>query len=156
MGWQPHENLTNGAAHVLSYAEDLAQQSNLNAVQPEHILRALAAYNRGPAIDVLRACGLDLGSCIDELPESPSLSTRPSKPTRLAFDAEATQMLAYGKEEGARIGLDCVGTEHLLLGLLQLRGSAAGEFLLGRGVTVEVARAALRKLYKMPSDTGQE
>ena len=152
MGWLPYLDLTDAAAKVLSHAEDLAQQLNQDAVRTEQILLALAAYNRGPAIDLLRACGLDLAGSVAELPYASQQPLRPSKRARLPLDPQALHLLAYGKEEGRAIGLDYLGTEHLLLGLLRLGDSMAAEFFSNRGITLEVARARLQSLYEKKED----
>ena len=126
----------------------------MREVHPEHILLALAEYNCGPAIEVLKICGVNLASCMADMPQPPSQPPRPQELIRLPLDAQAMHLLAYGKEEGKLIGLEYLGTEHLLLGLLRLDDSRAKDFLDQRGITIEAVRAALRDLDDMKDNSG--
>ncbi len=149
----PTTTFTERAKRVLSLAEQIAQDANLDGVPPVHILVALAKADRGTARMVLEKLGIDLPSVIEQVrlpPEQP-----PRMPCRvvLPLDSASTHLLGFGKEEGKRIGLGrYVGTEHLLLGMLRMNDEYAGHFLVSVGVTLGSARSALSSVLGLRDD----
>jgi ATP-dependent Clp protease ATP-binding subunit ClpA len=61
----------------------------------------------------------------------------------LPFTRDAKRVLEFAVREAVGRGDGFIGTEHLVLGFLRTETGAAGEFLRGRGLTVEGVRAEL-------------
>ncbi|HEY1591946.1 MAG TPA: Clp protease N-terminal domain-containing protein [Solirubrobacteraceae bacterium] len=59
------------------------------------------------------------------------------------FTDEARQVVVGAQEEAREIGHDYIGTEHILLGLLRSRPSAASEALSALGIGLDDARARI-------------
>jgi ATP-dependent Clp protease ATP-binding subunit ClpC len=62
-----------------------------------------------------------------------------------AFDARARHALQRARDESERDGLDYIGTEQLLLGLLAQPGGVARRVLRNFGIELEATRTALRR-----------
>ncbi len=56
------------------------------------------------------------------------------------FSHEARQAVELAREEARHLGHVCIGTEHLLIGMLEVGGGAAAEALVARGLTVPALR----------------
>src|ERR1700730_2801989 len=69
-----------------------------------------------------------------------------------AFDARARHALQRAREESERDGLDYIGTEQLLLGLLAQPGGVARRVLRNFGVELEAARISLRRLRPVSAE----
>ena len=81
---------------------------------------------------------------MESLPASP-LRRSEAQPSQEAWAANRAQMLDAGRREAQALGDTYVGTEHLLLALLQ-RDDISGESLRRLGVTRERAHAVLADL----------
>ncbi|MHB8507198.1 MAG: Clp protease N-terminal domain-containing protein [Candidatus Dormibacteria bacterium] len=57
--------------------------------------------------------------------------------------AEAARVIAAARVEAEAMGLEHIGTEHLLLGILSEGQSRAARLMLAGGVTLEVARRSI-------------
>src|SRR5579884_988540 len=73
------------------------------------------------------------------------------------FDEDARHALSYAQEEAARRDHNYIGTEHLLLGLLHDKYSAASLMLKSIGVTPEEVRTAVESLMneRKPATTSE-
>src|ERR1700682_1663953 len=69
-----------------------------------------------------------------------------------AFDARARHALQRAREESERDGLEYIGTEQLLLGLLAQPGGVASRVLRNFGVQLETARTSLRQLRPVSTE----
>lgn len=138
------DNFTDRAIRILSLAEKLAQEANLNEVSPSHILVALGRGESGVARMVLDKLDVDLSLLADEIAMPPVCPPRMSRPAVLRFDADATHLLGFAKAEGRSLGLvGYLGTEHILLGIMHLTDHPACEFLIEKGVTIARVRSTL-------------
>lgn len=63
---------------------------------------------------------------------------------RVVVTAEARRAVRCARDEAREAGSTTVGTEHLLLGVLRVRGSVAARALANAGVTLDAARAGLQ------------
>src|ERR1700686_3041607 len=71
-----------------------------------------------------------------------------------AFGARARHALQRARDESERDGLDYIGTEQLLLGLLSKPGGVASRVLRNFGIELEAARIALRRLRPISTEHG--
>ncbi|MFD0823538.1 Clp protease N-terminal domain-containing protein, partial [Micromonospora zhanjiangensis] len=61
------------------------------------------------------------------------------------FTSQARQVVMDARAERRRLRHDFIGTEHLLLALLDERVGAAGEILRGAGLTADGVRAEIER-----------
>ncbi len=69
------------------------------------------------------------------------------------FSFHVQQAIQYAREEALRLGHDSIGSEHLLLGLLQLGEGKASEILQSHGVDFEAVRQTIEEAIESPSTT---
>ena len=128
---------TERAEKVIYLAQQKAKQGGSNMVYTEHLLWAIFAEGHGVGVQALKAFGVD-GADLDrdletmEFPDSGSgLAPRVKMALELAGD-EAMQM-----------GVNYIGTEHILLGLADETECGAAQWLQARGATADKLRAVI-------------
>ena len=67
------------------------------------------------------------------------------------FGSEARAVLASAEDEARRLGHGHIGTEHVLLGLLDARSGAAGQILRAAGATQDGCRSRVAELVGPPT-----
>jgi hypothetical protein len=102
---------------VMAAQEEARTAGNLE-IRPEHLLLALLTEPDGIAARALQDCGLTFdairGAATATLPAASS-----SVPALIPFDADAKKALTLTFREGLRLGHNYIGTEHILLALLE-------------------------------------
>ena len=108
---------TDCARSALEKAQQAASALGHSYVGTEHLLLGLLREGSGPGVKVLCAAGLD-ESAVRELVESSVGRGAPGMPVQgLTPNAQRTIELAAA--DAGRLGCPCVGTEHLLMGILR-------------------------------------
>ena len=140
---QDFTRFTPRARNIVVAAQNEARAAGNAEIGPAHLVLGLLAGRDGVAMRVLAARGVTsdglraaataaLPPAVDEVPEL------------IPFDAQAKKALELTFREALRLGHDFVGTEHVLLALLELEGGSG--VLSGLGVekpAVEEAVAAI-------------
>src|SRR5687767_8893675 len=129
------DKFTVKAREAVQTAQTLADQNDHQAIEPEHLLLALIQQQEGVVGPLLAKLGA------------------PADPLRRAMDAELaklpkvrggagqqyvgqrlSQVFERAQSEAERLKDEYVSAEHLLIGLAQDKGSAAGRALAAAGV----------------------
>ncbi|WP_181818925.1 Clp protease N-terminal domain-containing protein [Rhodococcus sp. AG1013] len=135
---QGFSRYTPRARNVVMAAQNEARAAGNDQITPEHLVLGLLADPEAIAVKVLAAQGFTpesvrqaatavLPEGVDELPEL------------IPFDAGARKALELTFREALRLGHNYIGTEHLLLALLELEDGAG--VLAELGVDKEAADA---------------
>src|SRR5262245_8680402 len=138
------ERFTQRARRVLSLAHQEAERARNNFIGTEHLLLGLMDEEGGVAGRVLR----ELGMASDRVREVVSRVTTSSAsfdPSRVELAADTQQVLEHAVEEARRLGHHYIGTEHILLGLVRVEGTAM-EVLRRLGVTADQIRRQTRRV----------
>jgi hypothetical protein len=124
---------TDRARTALASAQRLARAAQFEEVQPGHILLGLLAEPDGLAARALAAqAPLDrIGAAVTT---TLGTGTHDHQGETVPFSPDARRVLAITLREALRLGHNYVGTEHILLALLQEDGPLM-EALTGAGVT---------------------
>jgi hypothetical protein len=143
-------NFTPRARDVLSIAQDRAQRLGRGRVTNEHIVLGLLAQSDSLAGKAIVALGASLddvrAAIVEGLPERKATK----EPVRFSGPAKKTLQLAL--RTALQLGHNYIGTEHILLGLLQLDDDAATDILAEFGITYDTALAWLtRELARIVS-----
>jgi hypothetical protein len=133
---------TRVARHVVMRAQKEAHQLGAEAIAPEHLLLGLVGVERGGAARALAACGVDLEGVRRELGATPV--GRPSR-GHLPFTKEAKEVLEGSLRETATTGQAWIGSEHILLALLEAGGRPV-EIVEALGTTPGAIRTATARL----------
>jgi ATP-dependent Clp protease ATP-binding subunit ClpA len=132
---------------VVLRAGEEARRCNQRFVGTEHLLLALADLGTGPAYTALVAAGLSAdrirGSISAGKPSGLHLAERLKIRGRSALAPDAKAALALSGTEAIRLGHDHVGTEHLLLAIMDNGDGPAVEILRTAGVSFDRLRASL-------------
>src|SRR5215212_2287694 len=125
---------TNRARQVVAAAQRQARETGYPEVAPEHLLLALVEDPDGMAGAALTGQGVSLEqvrtAVTGALGEGPGATTG-----HTGFGGGARQVLAVTLREAVRLGHNYVGTEHILLALLDDETSVPAALLTGLGVT---------------------
>jgi ATP-dependent Clp protease ATP-binding subunit ClpC len=138
------ERFTQRARRVLSLAHQEAERARNNNIGTEHLLLGLMDEEGGVAGRVLR----ELGMASDRVREVIRRVSGPSSSfdaNRVELSMETQQVLEHAVEEARRLGHHYIGTEHILLGLVRVEGTAM-EVLRRLGVTAEQIRRQTRRV----------
>ncbi|MGW0365125.1 Clp protease N-terminal domain-containing protein [Streptomyces sp. NPDC002990] len=128
------------ARNVVMAAQNEARAAGGTEIRTEHLALGLLAEPEGFAALALRAQGIPAqdvrAAALAALPPA-----QPDVPDLIPFDASAKKALELTFREALRLGHDYVGTEHVLLALLELEN---GEGLLsGLGVDKAAVEATV-------------
>lgn len=140
---------TDRARQVVAAAQRHARETGYPEVAPEHVLLALAEDPDGMAGAAITGQGVELeqvrSAVTGALGEGPGATTG-----HTGFGGAARQLLAVTLREAVRLGHNYVGTEHILLALLDDETTVPAALLTGLGVTKtrseELVRQALDQL----------
>jgi ATP-dependent Clp protease ATP-binding subunit ClpC len=135
------ERFTERAKKVINpLAKEEARRLNHNFIGTEHLLLGLIREGGGVAVAVLESLGVDLESVRIEVENL----TTPSSDTLTIGDPQFTpsakKVLELAAEESQKLGHNYIGTEHLLLGLIQEGEGVATRALENLGVNYEKSR----------------
>ncbi|HHY05714.1 MAG TPA: ATP-dependent Clp protease ATP-binding subunit [Clostridia bacterium] len=129
---------TRRAQHVLYLAGEEAKALGHPAIGTEHILLGLLRENEGVGAKALINLGLDLNTVRRTVTDLVSPGHVLSG--KVSITPRAKRVIELANDEAMRWGVNYVGTEHLLLGLVREGEGVAAQVLLDLGVTAETIR----------------
>ncbi|HEX9090029.1 MAG TPA: Clp protease N-terminal domain-containing protein, partial [Anaerolineales bacterium] len=138
------ERFTQRARRVLSLAHQEAERMRQNYIGTEHLLLGLMKEEGGVAGRVLRELGLDatrMEEVIIRITGTGQVTT-----AKLDLSPGVQRALENAVEEARKMGHHYIGTEHLLLGLVQLGEGVALDVLRKMGVSAEQIRRQTRRV----------
>ena len=138
------ERFTQRARRVLSLAHQEAERARNNNIGTEHLLLGLMDEEGGVAGRVLRELGMS-SERVREVIGRVTTSSSSFDPNRVELAADTQQVLEHAVEEARRLGHHYIGTEHILLGLVRVEGTAM-EVLRRLGVTADQIRRQTRRV----------
>jgi ATP-dependent Clp protease ATP-binding subunit ClpC len=133
------ERFTERARRVVVLATEEARSRRHEAVGPEHLLMGILRDGAGLAVGVLERLRVDLETLRTEVERVLSETPTSAMGGEPGFSAEFRAVLEATVEEQWRYGHNWVGTEHLLLGLLDAR-STISRLLRTAGADLDEAR----------------
>ncbi len=123
----PFQNFTPKAKDAIRRSHELAVERGQNHVNPLHLLAALVVQEDGVVGSVLERLSVDIiafsDSILDAL-EAPESSTVLSPSYQLYLTPELAQVLENAAKVAASMNDQFVGTEHLLIAILDTPGPA--------------------------------
>lgn len=141
-----YERLTGEARNVIKLANQEADRFKHEYLGTEHILLGLLTDNSSAAALVLNRLGIEpskVRANVETLvlrgPDVGIVGKRPQTP-------RARNVMEYSLEEARRLNHDCIGAEHILLGLLREQEGVGGLVLMQFGLTIENARKEVLRI----------
>lgn len=156
----PADRFTKRARHALDLALHEARRYRDPFVGTEFVLLGLIEEGEGIAARALADLGVEppmVRSAVDQRVNRSAGTEGDGGEAGLTRRAQGVVELAM--DEAKRLGHNYIGTEHLLLGLLLEGEGGGGAVLNSLGVTLDLARGAVRDLLqgggeaKMPKDS---
>src|SRR5262245_33470634 len=148
-----HERFTDRARKVMQLANQEAQRFNHEYIGTEHILLGLIGEGAGVAANLLKGQGIDLAKIrwwVEQIVQ-PCPGGNDVVMSRLPRTPQVRKAIDYAAEEASNLKHDCIGTQHLLLGLLRAQENVAAQILLNLRVSIKALRKALAKM-RPPGD----
>ncbi len=150
------ERFTEKAIKVIMLAQEEARRLNHNFVGTEQLLLGLIGEGTGVAAKVLKSMGISLKDARTEIER---IIGRGSGfvTVEIPFTPRAKRVLELSLEEARQLGHNHIGTEHLLLGLIQEGEGVAARVLENLGVNTSKVRTQvlllLRETVEVPSSS---
>jgi hypothetical protein len=135
---QGFSRFTERARNVVMAAQNEAHVANNDEIRPEHLVLGLLTEQKALGAQAIIAQGVSL-----EAVRRAVIATLPPAadqvPDLIPFDLGARKALELTFREALRMGHNYIGTEHILLALLELEGGTGS--LAGLGVSKATAEA---------------
>src|SRR5216117_2304960 len=151
------ERLTVKAAEALQQASALARARGNPVINDAHLFLALLSQDDGIFVPLLQKAGLNVtqlsAETEREIDRFPRQSGTTAEPT---LSREVSRVLDRADEEAKALGDAYVSTEHLLLALLEEKGTTAKQLLSAAGVDRNDLMAALQGVRGTHRVTDQE
>lgn len=150
------ERFTQRARHVLSIAGDEARNYETLEITTAHILLGLMIEGEGVAGRALRELGITISGTRAQISNSsPLIPKNTDKMLRLSHSAESA--ITRATDEAKQVGHRYVGTEHLLLSIINGTTCTATRALQMMGVSVEDVKDAVMKIIgKKPGQSSAQ
>jgi len=151
------DRLTVKAAEALQQAGALARSRGNPVLNDAHLFHALLSQDDGIVVPLLQKAGLNVtqlkAETERELARFPQQSGTSAEPT---LSREVSRVLDKADDEAKALGDAYVSTEHILLGLLEEKGTTAKQLLSAAGVDRAALQAALEGVRGSHRVTDQE
>jgi len=151
------ERLTVKAAEALQQASQLARAHGNPVINDAHLFLALLSQDDGIVVPLLQKAGLNVTQLSSEtereIDRFPRQSGTTAEPT---LSREVSRVLDRADEEAKALSDAYVSTEHLLLALLEEKGTTAKQLLSAAGVDRNDLMAALQGVRGTHRVTDQE
>jgi hypothetical protein len=146
------ERFSDRARLVLVLAREEAAQLGQPFLGTEHILLGLLREGRGLGGQALESLGVTLDAVRREVQRSAEPSEEGSGVAQPPFTSPAKKLLELSLREALRLGSNDIGTEHLLLGLVEEREGTGHEILESLGAGPDRVR---EKVLELEQEQGQ-
>jgi ATP-dependent Clp protease ATP-binding subunit ClpB len=138
------ERLTIKAQEVLRDALELAQQRGNPVVNDAHLFAALLEQDEGIVQPLLQKAGLNVTAIRQEIErEIARFPTQAGGGGEPSFSREVNRIFDRADAEAKKLGDAYVSTEHLLLAMVEEKGTTARSILSTHGVSADDLRTAL-------------
>ncbi len=151
------DRFTDRARRVIILARKEADRFNHNYIGTEHLLLGLIRLGQGVAVNVLRGMGIDFETIRIEVEKAVGSGPETKVIGDIPLTARAKKVIELAVEEARNLNHTYIGTEHLLLGLLQEGEGVASKILRSLNVDLEKTRQdVLRELQSTMGQQGEE
>lgn len=137
------EKFTERSRRALSIAHEEALRDGSEAITPRHIALGMLRQEQGVGPRAMAVLGVPPAEM-----EADLRAGRAGEPhgREIGMDGAAKRAFELAVDEAARAKRTYIGTEHLLVGLMQLGENPLAERLAGAGITISAAREAVAEI----------
>jgi ATP-dependent Clp protease ATP-binding subunit ClpA len=144
------ERFTNQARRVVVLAQEESRSLNHNYIGTEHLVLGLLREGRGTGAKALESLDVTMEAVRGEV-ETRIGRGNQEQLGHIPFTPRAKKTLELSLRESLALGMDYIGTGHLLLGLIRKGDGVGVEILVALGADLNVLRARIIEL--LPDDT---
>ena len=127
---------TASAERVLEIANDLAEEMGHSYIGTEHLLFGLIKEGSGVASKIFENANIEAEDVLEKIDELIGSENNGSK-IPVGFTPRTKRTFENAYLEAKKLGVDYIGTEHILLGILREIDSIAVRILLDLGMDIE-------------------
>lgn len=144
--------LTPKAQHVITASKKIAQDNNHRFISTEHLMLAITELKSGQAIDALNDSGVNIKQLNKFLFNSLQNVVTTAATSEITFSPKAQRAINEAAIYVNKFEQSYVGTEHLLLGILDCDSTNIHEGLSKQSVSVNQIRLCVLDILKQNSD----
>lgn len=138
-------NFTPRTQQVLALARKEAGRFNQSSVGTEHLLLGLIKLGHGVAVNVLQKTGIDIQTLRQKVEKLAGTAPGQKTSGKIPYTPRVKKVLSLAVSEAKALQHIYVGTEHLLLGLLQEGEGVAARILKSLDVNLDQTRREILK-----------
>ncbi len=131
---------------VIQLAHKEALRLGHDVIGTEHILLGLVAEGEGVAAQVLAAFGVGAEEITQRVEQIVGRGEPKNKPVDLPLSPRAKRVLDLAMREARNMGVNYVGTEHILLGLISEGEGIAAQVLLSMDLDLQKVRTEVQSV----------
>ena len=150
------ERLTIKATEAFRDAGQLARQRGNPVVNDAHLFAVLLSQDEGVVQPLLQKAGLNVAALRDATDREIAKFPTQSGGAEPSFSREVQKVFDRAEQEAKKLEDQFVSTEHLLVALVDEKGTTAKGLLSAEGVTASELRAALKEVRGAHRVTDQE
>jgi len=153
------DKFAESSRNVMQLARNESIAFNHGFVGTEHILLGLICEDKGIAAAVLRQFNVQaetVRSKIEEYAPATPDSPLPELSKPLPFSPLTKKSLEAAVRQAATLGHNYIGTEHLLLGILNVEENTACKILISLGIDLGLMAAEVIEMISVSDDPGYE
>jgi ATP-dependent Clp protease ATP-binding subunit ClpB len=140
------DKMTIKTQEVLVETQNLASDMGHNAIEPEHLLRALMDQEGGLATPILQRIGANPDLIRNRVEGALKKLPKVSGDTQVYVSPALNRVLDAAQKEADALKDEYVSTEHLIMGIIGEKGSEAARTLAENGVTRDALLNALKDI----------
>ena len=137
------ERFTDRARRVAVMAQEEAREHNHPYIGTEHLLLGLIREEQSPGVEFLQSLGIPAAG-VRQWVESVLIRGTKTPSGHLPFTSAAKRVLEDADRESTELGMDHVGVEHLVLGLMCEENGITGRVVGTYGIGVKAVREWVR------------
>lgn len=142
---KPLDNVTPRVQELFKLARQNADRLGHGYVGPEHLLLGLLDLADGVGFSALKHLGVAPAGLRKEIENEVERGSSTNARRSIPYTSSFREVLTIGEREAESMSLKYFGTEHLLLGLIQVKGPAA-DALKSQKTELSATRRAVRDL----------
>jgi ATP-dependent Clp protease ATP-binding subunit ClpC len=142
--------LTERAKRVLDLAAAASRQLGHDFIGTEHILLGVLREGGGVGIEALKKIGIDPAALLSEIEEHISPGSNVSPKGDIPFTPRARAVLDIAEREAKGSNHSYIGSEHILLGLIEEGEGVAAQILLSHDADSERLREEIQNVMGAP------
>jgi ATP-dependent Clp protease ATP-binding subunit ClpB len=143
MNW---EKLTIKAQEAVAEAQKKAESMGHQQIENEHLLYALVMQKEGVIKPLLDKLGANANAILNDLDRELKKKPRVEGSAQVYISTALKRSIDISFEEAARLKDEYVSTEHLLIGITEVKESYASQILKNNGVTKDSIYAVLKDI----------